>query len=189
MILSTSKKFRGSSCILVALILLFSIFFAFSGLHSAYGVELFSKDEKPFGVSYDDWIAKYWNWDLSLNGDQVTPKPEGCLINKSDSFVMLMNPADVGFPPHQACKISSKSGIMIPLWIAWCDNKTDLSHIQNPKVNLDEQLTKCEREVYNLGNIRSDVAANASLTEVVTNTDMPTITISNGMYLFNKLAH
>jgi len=156
-IVCTIKKCSRSTCILVALILLFSIFFAFSGLHSAYGVELFSKDEKPFGVSYDDWVAKYWNWDLSLNGDQVTPKPEGCLINKSDSFVMLMNPADVGFPPHQACKISSKSGIMIPLWIAWCDNKTDLSHIQNPKVNLDEQLTKCAREVYNLGNIRSDV--------------------------------
>ena len=31
------------------------------GLTSVYGVEMFSKDVKPFGISYDDWVAKYWN--------------------------------------------------------------------------------------------------------------------------------
>jgi hypothetical protein len=87
--------------------LLFSIFFAFSGLQSVYGVELFSKDEKPFGVSYDDWVAKYWNWDFSLSTDEFTPKPDGCLINNLDSMVMLME-TTVEDSPHQVCKISSK---------------------------------------------------------------------------------
>ena len=36
------------------------------------GVELFSK-EKPFGVSYDDWVSKYWDWDVSMSKDQATP--------------------------------------------------------------------------------------------------------------------
>jgi hypothetical protein len=123
----------------------------FAGLHSAYGIELFSKDEKPFGVSYDDWIAKYWNWDFSLNTDQFTPNPDGCLINKSDSMVMLMNTVVEG-SPHQVCKISSKQGIMIPLWIAWCSTSN-----KGHEHDSDEQLTKCAREVFNLGNIRSDV--------------------------------
>jgi hypothetical protein len=87
--------------------LLFSIFFVFSGLQSVYGVELFSKDEKPFDVSYDDWVAKYWNWDFSLSTDEFTPKPDGCLINNSDSMVMLME-TTVEDSPHQVCKISSK---------------------------------------------------------------------------------
>jgi hypothetical protein len=149
-ILSTLKKFRGSTFILFTLILLLSIFFVFPGLHSVYGVELFSKDDKPFGVSYDDWIAKYWNWVLSLNTDKATPKPGGCLINKSDSMVMLLNTADVNFPPQQVCKISSNQAIMIPLWIGWCDTGS------NGRTATDEQLTKCARE-QNLGNIRSGV--------------------------------
>jgi hypothetical protein len=151
----TIKKFKESICILsTTLFLLFSIFFVFSGLHNVYGVELFSKDEKPFGVTYDDWISKYWNWDISLNTDKATPKPDGCLIvnndNKSDSLVMLMDTADVNFPPQQACKISSNQGIMIPLWIGWCDTGS------NGRTSTDEQLTKCARE-QNLGNIRSEV--------------------------------
>jgi hypothetical protein len=122
----------------------------FTGLQSAYGVEFFSKDEKPFGVSYDDWVAKYWNWMLSLNTDKATPKPGGCLINKSDSMIMLLNTADVNFPPQQVCKISPNQAVMIPLWIGWCDTGS------NGRTATDEQLMKCARE-QNLGNIRSDV--------------------------------
>jgi hypothetical protein len=120
------------------------IFFASTGLHTAYAVELFSKDEKPFGVPYDTWISKEWNWDLSMNKDQATPKAGGCLINRSDSMVMLMGQADVVSPPLQVCKISSTEGIMIPMWIAWCDSS------EHPDYS-DEKLTKCAREEYNLG--------------------------------------
>ena len=69
-----TTKFSRSSCTLITLFLFVSVFFVFIGLQHVYAVQLFSKDEKPFGVSYDDWVAKYWNWDLGLNTHQFAPK-------------------------------------------------------------------------------------------------------------------
>ena len=40
-----------SACVLVTILLCFSIFFVIPGLHRVYGLGLFSKGEKPFGKS------------------------------------------------------------------------------------------------------------------------------------------
>lgn len=135
----------------ISLIILssFSILFIFEELVTVSAVELFTKDDIPFGISYDEWISKYWNWWVSTSIDESTPTPGGCLINDTGSMVMLME-TTVGGSPKQECDINSTQGILIPLWIAWCDSGTDNEYPIN-------ELSKCAREKYNLGNIKSDV--------------------------------
>jgi hypothetical protein len=116
-----------------------------------YGLGIFSKDEKPFGKSYDDWASEYWNKLIAKNKDQATPKQGGCYVvnndYKSQSMVMLMPTFDVNFPPIQTCQISSNQGLILPLWIGWCDA------LSSPA---GANLTKCAI-MEDLGNIASDV--------------------------------
>ena len=112
-------------------------------LLNVYAVGIFSKDEKPFGISYDDLASKFWNHWIAKNTDQATPKLGGSLIvnndNKPESMVMLMETAYVTFPTTQVCKISSNQGILVPMWIGWCDTGS------NGKTATEKQLAVCKR--------------------------------------------
>ena len=147
------NKCSGLSTFIMLLAGTFSLLlpsnFLFSGV---YGIELFSEGDAPFGLPYDDWVAKYWNWWIAQTANEVPPKPNGCLINNSESLVMLMETADVG-SAYQVCNITSEQGILVPLWIAWCDTGDP----RTSQLYQNEPLSKCAREVANLGNIRSDV--------------------------------
>ena len=74
------QKIRNQSFTRITLSLLFlgSILLIHIGFTTAYGAEVFSKDEQPFGKPYDEWLAKFWNWGLSLTPEQTEP-PNGSL--------------------------------------------------------------------------------------------------------------
>jgi hypothetical protein len=133
-------------------------------LSIAYGADLYSENESPFGIPLDVWISKWWTWWVTTSTDESTPKPGGCLINKSESIVMLMETAVAG-KPEQTCTISSTQGIMIPLWTGWCDSGS-------PGLGQAsfENIMKCVREEVNLGAVTSvvkvDGAQIAKLDEV-----------------------
>jgi hypothetical protein len=147
------NKCGGLSTFIILLASTFSLLlppnFLFPGV---YGIEFFSEGDAPFGIPYDDWVAKYWNWWIAQSKDEVPPKKNGCLINNSEKLVMLMETADVG-TTYQVCNITSEQGILIPLWIGWCDAGDPRT--SQPYQN--EPLSKCAREVTNLGTIVSDV--------------------------------
>lgn len=127
------------------------------GSDSVYGVEFFSRDDAPFGKSYDDWISEYWNWWLDAAPKEKI-KPPGCLVHESGLMVMLMQTAaPPGGTNNHVCDISAEQGIMVPLWSAWCDEGVDLDEIRDPSVDLDKKLTDCARTTFNLGRIGSEI--------------------------------
>ena len=146
---------KNRSCAIIGILSLL-IFFSYISMR-VNANEVFSKDDLPFGISYDTWIDKWWNWWVGVNKTEVIPQEGGCLMNVSDKMVMLMETADTTSPPTQKCNISHTQGIMMPLWAAWCSLGGDEKNIKNPAVNLSQQLTQCAKEVYNLGNIYSEV--------------------------------
>ncbi len=119
----------------------------------AYGAEVFSKDEQPFGIPREDWIGKYWKWLITLTPEQSEPPNGSCLIHKSDSLVMLIDPATAG--KHELeCDISSKDGIMIASWNAFFENNDKDSLPANTPTG---QLSKLAKENLDLGAVTSDV--------------------------------
>lgn len=144
-------------------------FFLF-GFSNVYGVEVFSKDEQPFGKPYDEWLGKFWNWGLSLTSEQSNPPNGSCLINKSDSMVMVFDPAIAGKHEFE-CDITANDGIMIPSWNGVYENnnnnKDDLPDSTPP-----EQLSKLAKEQLDLGAVTSDVKVDgksvAKLDEITT---------------------
>jgi hypothetical protein len=145
------------------LILIFAISFVLSSsffppvLTDVHAVGTFSKEDQPFDITYDDWASEYWNKWIGKTTDEATPKAGGCLLvnndNKSEPMIMLMETA-VNSPPTQDCKISSGQGILVPLWIGWCDSGSE-------KGATAEQLTDCAKR-QNLGRIISEVKVNGS---------------------------
>lgn len=122
---------------------------------TGYNVEFYSKGELPFGISYGDWIAKYWNWDLSIPLDPKTNdflglKENGCLVHRENSTVMLADTAAGGIW-NQKCTISHNAGILIPIWTGECDQGTKAFETYSFK-----QLLDCARG-YDLGKVRGQV--------------------------------
>jgi hypothetical protein len=144
---------QGFARITSGLLFVGSILLIYIGFTIAYGVEVFSKDEQPFGIPYDEWIGKYWKWLITQTPEQSEPPNGSCLINKTDSMVMLLNPA-VGGKHELECDISSNDGIMIPSWHGFFENnnKDDVPDNTPP-----EQLSKMAKEQVNWGAVTSDV--------------------------------
>jgi hypothetical protein len=151
---------------------------------AASGVDFYSKDESPFGISNGDWVAKYWNWDYSLAQDPQTNaiaglKENGCLIHKDNSMVMLADTA-YGGVWNQNCTISPNEGILIPIWTGAC-SKGEKDCLDQPF----EQLSKAARE-FDLGKVKGLVKVDNIPVATLDATDYKTNIMNNVTEVYTK---
>jgi hypothetical protein len=148
--LTSVQKFTTKRLSLYVLTALLSLSIYFILLNSnVFAVEIYSDDQPPFGIPADVWIGKWWSWWIKTNAGGNEPVLNGCIINKSEPMVMLME-TTVNGKPHQVCEISSTQGIIVPLWTGFWD-------ADNPE---DEkktyaELSKMAREQVDLGAVTS----------------------------------
>jgi hypothetical protein len=122
---------------------------------TGYNVDFYSKGESPFGIPNDDWVAKYWNWDLSIPLDPKTNNllglnENGCLVHRENSMVMLADTAAGGIW-NQKCTISHNAGILIPIWTGECDQS-----LKGFETASFKQLSDCARG-FDLGKVKGQV--------------------------------
>ena len=151
---------------------------------SGQNVDLYSKGELPFGISYGDWVAKYWNWDLSIPLDPQTGNfaglhDNGCLVHKENSTVMLVDTAAGGIW-NQKCTISHNEGILIPIWTGECDQGT--KGFENAS---EKQLSDCARG-FDLGKIKGLVKVDNVTVATLDALDYKTNIMNNVTEVYTK---
>ena len=170
-----------STNVLVTLSIL--VYLAMAMVPIAYAIDVFHKDELPFGKPYEDWVHDYWRWNAALSSDPDTTvvdiKENGCFINKEGPVAFLMDPA-IGGQHHQKCEISSNQGILIAGWSAECDGS--VKGYENASF---KELSKCARDL-NLGKVTVNAwVDNKSIAQVKAD-DYKTINVVNATELYTK---
>jgi hypothetical protein len=161
-----------------------AIYFLTVSLAVGYSVEFYSKDEHPFGISYSDWVAKFWNWDFSIPIDSQTNtlaglKDNGCLMHKNNSMVMLVDTAAGGIW-KQKCTISPTEGILIPIWTGECDQALKGFDSYSFK-----QLSECAR-AYDLGIVKGQVKVENTPVATLDAIDYKTNVMNNVTEVYTK---
>jgi hypothetical protein len=148
-----SEKLRYLLLLLLCVNL--SVLFSF-GSYYVHGIEIYSKNEKAFDLPLESWLGKFWIWWAAVPSDIVPPKDNGCLINSSDSMVMLMETTVTG-AHHQICNITSAQAIFVPLWVSFMEDSINQDGEQPRKGFSYEQLSDDSRKTLDLGVVTSRV--------------------------------
>jgi hypothetical protein len=160
-----------------------SLFLATVIVPMAYAVDVFQKNELPFGKPYEDWVQDWWRWNAAIPGDPETTfagvKENGCLINKEGPVAMLMDPA-IGGVHHQICEIPPNQGILIPAWSALCSGA-----VKGSENKSFEELSECARQ-YNLGKVTVNAWVDNKSIAQVNAEDYKTINLINATELYSK---
>jgi len=83
---------------------------------SSNNLIVFSLDSDPYGVSYAEWTAKWWQWVLSLpveNNPVNDTTGKNCAINQSGPVWFLAG--TVGGVVNRNCAIPAEKSILFPI--------------------------------------------------------------------------
>ena len=111
---------------------------------------LFPSDSIPYGLSYADWIVKWWKWILSI------PKEKNPAYDKTGKYVdegqchpkVMFLSGTFGGPVTRSCGVPSGKSILMPIINYEC------SFADEPSIKSVNGLKfKCENEIDDIKNL------------------------------------
>jgi hypothetical protein len=101
---------------------------------------LYSIDSKPYGISYGQWAAKWWQWLIS------TPQPNSPLVDKTGKNCGQNQNAPVWFlagteggAAARTCTIPAGKAILFPIINSEC------SYSERPTLKTESDLAECAK--------------------------------------------
>jgi hypothetical protein len=137
---------------------------------------VYSKDSSPYGIPYGEWLAKWWNWTVSIPTAQHPRDdytPEKCHVNQQGPVWFLAD--QLGGREERTCTIPAGKAIFIPLLVGECEYST-------PDIKTDDDLRRCATAGNEYGVIEAKVDGIKlkSLEQYRTQSGFFNITISEG---------
>jgi len=135
------SKLRLSLITYLGIILIFSSPSVLSTLVSADDLNpgIYSRDSKPFGTQYGDWLVRWSQWFIQIPAD-INPRehytPERCATDQSGPVWFLTD--ILKEKEERTCTIPSDKAILLPILSGTCwTDKTD------PIPMTEQEITKC----------------------------------------------
>jgi hypothetical protein len=101
---------------------------------------VYPPDSKPYGLTYGEWTAKWWQWAYSMP-EALNPMNDdtgrNCANNQTGPVWLLAGTG--GGAVTRQCTIPSDKGILIPIINVACDSATD------PASDTEAELRACTK--------------------------------------------
>jgi hypothetical protein len=101
---------------------------------------VFTPDAKPYGLTYGEWTARWWQWAFSMpeaDSPLVDDTGENCANNQSGPVWFLAG--TFGGAVTRQCTIPSDKAILIAIINVECDSATD------PTFDTESELRSCAK--------------------------------------------
>lgn len=137
------RTYRNSCAVPYSQTILFILMLGIVSVPLAYGsngaVSVFSPDSSPFGISFSQWTAKWWQWFISMPNDSNHPLNDAngasCAQNQSGPVWFLAG--SITGHAERTCNIPHGKAILFPTINNECSTAED------PSLKTESDLRNC----------------------------------------------
>jgi hypothetical protein len=145
---SLNYKLQKAASVFATTFLVIAIISSLSGIPFIHAQQasgggsprVFPPDSRPYGLTYGEWTAKWWEWAFSMpeaDNPSIDNTGENCAINQTGPVWFLAG--TFGGAVTRECTIPSDKGILVPLINVACDSATE------PSLDTEAELRSCAK--------------------------------------------
>ena len=127
---------------IVMLALMMYALIPFARAQSSNNLDVFTTDSKPYGLTYGEWTARWWQWANSIpkpDNPAVDNTGKNCAIDQNGPVWFLAG--TFGGSAERTCTIPSGKAILIPIFNSEC------SYAEFPALKSESELRSCAKSL------------------------------------------